>query len=163
MFSFWPLLPNAAGFIKFVPSGFNTETNAAQQPEAPILTGLKPSPRNSPAVPLNVTRPFWPTRGIVMLVDAPPTAIVPVVSSDKVSVTEPVLPCGSMTMVYVPVVGSVGTFTSAPLVPKTLMLFSVVPSGFRMDTKLLQHVDVPSVTFVNPKPTFSPAVPENVT
>jgi hypothetical protein len=92
-----------------------------QQLDVPTVTLVKPMPRFSPAVPVKVTRPFCPARPNDTLVELPPEATVAVTSSESVSVAEPVaVPDGSTTIVYVPVVGSVGKLIAPPSVPSQL-------------------------------------------
>ena len=54
--------------------------------------------------------------------------------------------------------GSVCVSRKPPRVP-TVALASTLPSGRRIETFVLQHVDVPTVTCVSSRLTRSPAVP----
>ena len=49
-----------------------------------------------------------------------------------------------------------------PLVPTNVGATSVLPSGLRIDTRVLQQLEVPIVTFVIVKLMRCPAVPLNV-
>lgn len=93
-------MPIARPIVSVLSSDLSTETLLPQQVDVPSVTSLTSNPRCCPAVPLNVTRPFWPRREIVTALVAPPTVIEFVTSSDSVIVTEPLaVPCGSITIV----------------------------------------------------------------
>src|SRR6266540_6326921 len=164
MFAPPPLGPKqSASVLRFVPSGFSTRTVTLQVP-LPIVTPVTPTPRCSPAAPLKVTRPFWPTRLNANVGDRPPGFVASATSSDSVSVADPVfVPCGSTNSVYVPFTGSVATSISPPLGPKqSASVLRFVPYGFSTRTVTLQ-VPLPIVTPVTPTPRCSPAAPLKVT
>ena len=80
----------------------------------------------------------------------------------RVSVMLPVeLPPGSTKMVYVPATGKVWVPIDPPLVP-TEVETRFVPSGFRIDTVVLQQIEVPMVTLLISRLTCWPAVPLKV-
>src|SRR5215211_1270525 len=149
-----PVVPMLVGATCVVPSGRSSETLRLQQVGPTLML------TRWPAVPLNVSLPFWPGTVVVSATGAPPVTIVPVTSggtSYSRSVTLPVLvPCGSTTIVYVPATASETASTKPPIVPIVVGATSVVPSGRSSETLTLQHVG-PTLTA-----TRWPAVPLNV-
>jgi hypothetical protein len=69
---------------------------------------------------------------------------------------------GSTKIVYVPVVGSVFVSMKPPFVPTNVGDTSALPSGFRIETFVLQQVDDPMVTSVIRRLIRVPPLPANV-
>jgi hypothetical protein len=117
----------------------------------------------SPAVPLNVTRAFWPLAVVVTVTAGPPSVAVAVTSpgtSKRVSVTVPVaVSTGSTMIVYVPVTGKVWASISVSPDPAPTGATRRVPSGLRMETLTVQQAVGVKATR---RLTRRPAVPEKV-
>src|SRR5918995_1435658 len=70
--------------------------------------------------------------------------------------------CGSTRIVYVPVAGSVLASMEPPDVPTVVGGARAVPSGFAIETLVLQQLDGPIVTPPSSSATRCPAVPSKL-
>ena len=147
------------------PSGRRRVTFVLQQTDVPTVTSEISRLTMPPTAPAKLAVAFWPGAVEPTVTGAPPRVIAAVVSGGtacSVRVASPTFVlCGSTTIEYVPLRGRLTASIKPPFVPR-VKVETVLLSGRRMVTFVLQQTDVPMVTSVISRLTRSPAVASNV-